>query len=150
MTAEEAQQLILRFDHNVIEHLGLKLYQNRPTNVIAETVSNSWDADARRVWIDFQFGSNDPTQNQIAIADDGSGMSLDTIRNSYLVIGLPKRSKENPDIRSPGGRHLMGRKGIGKLAPFGIATKIDIISVAKGVATDSPLINWFRLNLEGI
>ena len=47
--------LVLKFDHNVIEHLGLKLYQNRPTNVIAEMVSNSWDADAARVWIDLAF-----------------------------------------------------------------------------------------------
>ncbi|EZP83096.1 hypothetical protein BV97_01199 [Novosphingobium resinovorum] len=25
----------LRFDHNVIEHLGIKLYQNKPVNVLA-------------------------------------------------------------------------------------------------------------------
>ena len=36
--------LELRFSHNIIEHLGLKLYQNKPTNVLAELVSNSWDA----------------------------------------------------------------------------------------------------------
>ena len=32
----ETQELELRFDHGVIEHLGVKLYQNKPTNVIAE------------------------------------------------------------------------------------------------------------------
>lgn len=30
----------LRFANNIIEHLGVKLYQNKPTNVIAEYVAN--------------------------------------------------------------------------------------------------------------
>ena len=143
--------LVLKFDHNVIEHLGLKLYQNRPTNVIAEMVSNSWDADAARVWIDLAFDTASPSTNCIAIADDGSGMSLEVIRHSYLVISLPKRTADNPDTRSFTGRHLMGRKGIGKLAPFGIATKIDIITVAlNGGSASAPRLNWFRLNLPDI
>jgi hypothetical protein len=142
--------LVLRFDHNVIEHLGLKLYQNRPTNVIAEMVSNCWDADAARVWIDLNFDGSSPANSHIVIADDGVGMTLDTIRNAYLVIGLPKRTKENPDARSPGGRHLMGRKGIGKLAPFGIATKIDIVTVAVPPGGTSTRLNWFNLDIGGI
>jgi hypothetical protein len=52
VTQEGADALVLRFSHNIIEHLGLKLYQNRPTNVGAELVSNAWDAGAHRVWID--------------------------------------------------------------------------------------------------
>ncbi len=55
MTAFEGdlqEELVLRFSHNVLEHLGLKLYQNKPTNVLAELVSNSWDAYANNVWID--------------------------------------------------------------------------------------------------
>lgn len=50
MTAFEGdlqEELVLRFSHNVLEHLGLKLYQNKPTNVLAELVSNSWDAYAK-------------------------------------------------------------------------------------------------------
>ena len=43
------EDLVLRYSHNIVEHLGLKLYQNKPTNVIAEIISNSWDADAARV-----------------------------------------------------------------------------------------------------
>jgi hypothetical protein len=145
-----ADPLILKFDHNVIEHLGLKLYQNRPTNVIAEMVSNSWDADATRVWIDLVFDAVSSSNNRIVISDDGIGMTLGTIRDSYLIIGLPKRTKDNPDIRSRSGRHLMGRKGIGKLAPFGIATKIDIVTIGMATGETAPRLNWFKLDLIGI
>ncbi len=48
-TIDATTPLVLRFSHNIIEHLGLKLYQNRPTNVVAELVSNSWDAGASNV-----------------------------------------------------------------------------------------------------
>jgi len=72
--ASSSQPLTLRFAHNVIEHLGLKLYQNKPTNVLAELVSNSWDAMAPNVFIDLDLsGSGTPTA--ISVFDDGRGMS---------------------------------------------------------------------------
>jgi hypothetical protein len=48
----QTPDLVLRFSHNIIEHLGLKLYQNRPTNGVAELVSDAWDAGSGNVWID--------------------------------------------------------------------------------------------------
>ncbi|WP_429180783.1 ATP-binding protein [Aeromonas salmonicida] len=64
----ESKEFELKYSHNVIEHLGLKLYQNRPTNVLAELVSNSWDADAENVWLDI-------TREHLAVYDDGDGMT---------------------------------------------------------------------------
>ncbi|EKS6319114.1 ATP-binding protein, partial [Enterobacter hormaechei] len=64
----DMEKLKLRYSHNIIEHLGLKLYQNKPTNVIAELISNSWDADAQNVWIEI-------AQDKVSITDDGCGMS---------------------------------------------------------------------------
>jgi len=131
----------LLFDHNVIEHLGIKLYQNKPANVLAELVANCWDADAENVWVDVQPGT--AAQNAyIAVADDGTGMTLPTINERYLVIGKAKR--KNPKDKSPGGRSPMGRKGIGKLAPFGIATRVDVATLADGK------LNWFTLELAGL
>lgn len=49
LNMSDMEKLKLRYSHNIIEHLGLKLYQNKPTNVIAELISNSWDADAQNV-----------------------------------------------------------------------------------------------------
>ncbi len=76
-TVSKEEKLLLRFDHNVIEHLGLKLYQNRPTSVIAELVSNGWDADAEKVWIDLNFNPTASDKNYVAVSDSGTGMSFD-------------------------------------------------------------------------
>lgn len=131
---------LLKYSHNIIEHLGLKLYQNKPTNVVAELVSNSWDADAKHVWIDTQ-GSGEG--RYIAVADNGCGMSDADLRDRYLVIGRPKRRL--PTEQSLIGRRYMGRKGIGKLAPFGIATTVDLVTVHKSMGQG---ILWLRLELN--
>lgn len=133
---------VLEFDHNVIEHLGIRLYQNKPGNVLAEVVANSWDADAKAVHIGTSPDGSPAEDRFISVADDGIGMDLETIKSRYLVIGKPKRS--GPKMRSPGGRRPMGRKGIGKLAPFGVARTVDVATVANG------MLNWFSLDLDGL
>lgn len=136
-------RLELRFSHNIIEHLGLKLYQNKPTNVLAELVSNSWDADAKRVWVTLRNAADD-TPASIAVADDGEGMSKADLATKYLIVGKPKRNKNTPSETSPGGRVLMGRKGIGKLAPFGVARTVDLLTCKAGQ------ISWLRFDYDQI
>lgn len=130
----------LEFDHNVIEHLGIKLYQNKPANVLAELVSNSWDADAEVVYIDLVDNADAPSR-VVSVSDGGSGMSLNDIKTRYLVIGKQKRTLANERSKVLK-RAPMGRKGIGKLAPFGIASRIDVASLADGK------LNWFTLELD--
>jgi len=134
-----AQEAVLEFDHNVIEHLGIRLYQNKIVNVIAELVANCWDADSASFAVSFATGDETPF---IAVSDDGIGMSYEEIRTRYLIIGKKKRS--SPKEKSPAGRAPMGRKGIGKLAPFGIARKVDVLTIQSG------LLNWFTLELSGL
>lgn len=129
----------IKYSHNVIDHLGLKLYQNKPTNVIAELVSNSWDANAENVWIDIET-KTEMSERKIIISDDGYGMSEHDLLAKYLVIGKTKkieRDKDNEKKRRP-----MGRKGIGKLAPFGVAKKIIVFTV------HNSLMNCFELDYE--
>ena len=127
---------ILRYSHNIIEHLGLKLYQNKPTNVLAELISNSWDADAKKVWIDVN-------ESHLAVMDNGIGMSRDLLIDNYLVIGKKKRTSEDADKKTQGKRRMMGRKGIGKLAPFGIAQKLSVITVNE----EDNLCYWLEIDL---
>ncbi|HEY7449013.1 MAG TPA: ATP-binding protein [Vicinamibacterales bacterium] len=136
--------LLLRFSHNVVEHLGLKLYQNKPTNVIAEIVSNSWDADATRVEVNM---SMDAANRWVAVHDNGHGMTREELASPYLIIGLPRRTKADETSR---GRHrrLMGRKGIGKLAPFGIARQMDVLTSA--LKDGEPVMHWLRFNLDDL
>lgn len=133
-TDSGASKFVLKFSHNIIEHLGLKLYQNKPTNVIAELVSNSWDADANNVWVHlYTHDAGGPAS--IVVADNGIGMSTDTLAKNYLVVGKPKRPKHAPAEKTSGGRLPMGRKGIGKLAPFGVARVIDLVTVQANKVT---------------
>lgn len=133
---------VLKFDHNVIEHLGIRLYQNKPGSVLAEVVANCWDADAQHVYIATSEPGAGSEDRFLSVADDGIGMNFEAIRTRYLVIGKPKRS--GPKMKSPGGRGPMGRKGIGKLAPFGIARSVDVVTCAEGK------FSWFTLDLDDL
>ena len=138
-----SEPLILRYSHNVVEHLGLKLYQNRPTRVIAEIVSNAWDADACDVRVNTSMGARN---RWVAVRDDGRGMTREDLASSYLVIGHRRRSR--PSDTSRGGRPLMGRKGIGKLAPFGIAREMDVATCVKGESGSRAY--WLRFRLDDL
>ena len=46
--------LKIKFDKNTIDHLGIKLYSSFPP-VIAELISNSYDADAENVEIKINY-----------------------------------------------------------------------------------------------
>ena len=108
---------------NVLHHLGLKLYSNRPA-VLAEVIANAWDADAHEVRI-----SIDSDRSSITISDDGCGMNRDDINARYLVVGYRKRDHES---KTPNGRPPMGRKGIGKLSLFSIAKRVQVYSRKAG------------------
>lgn len=74
-----------------------------------------------------------PADLCIVIEDRGHGMSRDDLNDKFLFAGR-RRRREEPEARgrSPGGRLLMGRKGLGKLAGFGVAKVIEVVSRKKG------------------
>lgn len=95
---------------------------------LSELIANAWDADSTRVDITVPFGVtlNDPTQS-ITVADNGRGMSWEDVRDQYLVIGRDRRAVGGS--KTLGGRNVLGRKGIGKLAGFGIARVVEVRTV---------------------
>jgi hypothetical protein len=114
----------MRLDLNVLNHLGLRLYSNVAA-VLSEAVANSWDADSPTVGINI-----DTEAGFIEIVDRGLGMTIDQANARFLTVGYDKRSAEG--AKSPGGRALMGRKGIGKLALFSIADTVKVASTKGG------------------
>lgn len=74
-----------------------------------------------------------PEGHTIVIEDRGHGMSRNDLDTKFLFAGR-RRRKEEPDAegRSPGGRVLMGRKGLGKLAGFGVGKRIEVVTRKKG------------------
>jgi Histidine kinase-, DNA gyrase B-, and HSP90-like ATPase len=121
----------MRFEPVTIEHLGLNLYGSLPP-VVGELVSNSYDADSPWVKITIPEGNITP-ESEVIIKDHGYGMDESTLQNAFLRIGRKKRDEEGSET-SPKGRKLMGRKGLGKLAAFGVADEVEIRTVREGNA----------------
>ncbi len=131
---------------NVLNHLGLRLYSNIPT-VLSELVANSYDADATKVDITLDIDNE-----KIIIDDNGHGMTIEDINDKFLRVGYSKR--ENGEARSRDlKRHVMGRKGIGKLSLFSIANQVEIrtsvLDQKSGVSTKSAFsMNRFDIEKE--
>lgn len=121
--------LEMKFDFNTINHLGLKMYSTIP-KALAEIIANSYDADAENVIVKFIEKNGLP--EKIEVIDDGMGLSFEEINKKFLVIGRDRRQEEG-DIPSPRfGRLPIGKKGLGKLALFGMARTITISTVKNG------------------
>jgi len=118
---DKQENLVLKFEPSTIEHLGVKMYSHIPP-ALAELVANSYDACANNVYINLY---NLP-EKRIVITDDGSGMSFEEVNNYFLRIGRNRR-KENQE--SICGRNPTGKKGLGKLALFGLGNIVEIETV---------------------
>ncbi|WGE67025.1 ATP-binding protein [Actinobacillus equuli subsp. haemolyticus] len=129
--------LEMKFDPNVITHLGIQMYSTLPP-VVAELVSNSYDAEAEDVNI---FLNDKSDEKSIIIEDNGHGMSFEEINQKFLVIGRNRRKEEKSEKSKNGKRDVIGKKGIGKLAFFGIANEITISTIQNYKQTTF-LLDW--------
>ncbi|MGG6239384.1 ATP-binding protein [Leptolyngbya sp. KIOST-1] len=136
-SVNEPAKYTMTISRLTVDKLGVKLY-DRVSAVIAELVSNSYDADATEVEITAPMGEFLATKpnNQlidkgytIEIYDNGIGMTPEEVNNFYLCVGADRRtdSKRGDESREFK-RKVMGRKGVGKLAPFGICERIEILT----------------------
>lgn len=126
--------LRLTFHGKILDQLGIQIYQS-PVASLAELVANAWDADAATVSIILPDRLDE--QSVITIEDDGRGMTFEQCQDEYMSVGYDRRRGKR-SARTPSGRLVMGRKGIGKFAGFGIAKKIRVETVSKttGEETD--------------
>lgn len=115
-----SQNFTFNISLSVLNHLGRNLYRNFIT-VLGEAISNSWDADAKKVEIYI-----DREKNTLIIKDDGDGMSDTDFQSKFLKIGYSKR--KDGDTKTRSGRPYIGRKGIGKLALLSCAERIHILT----------------------
>jgi hypothetical protein len=123
----------------ILEHLGVQMYKRRDT-AIAELVANCWDAGATKVEIFVPGAADyDQTTSNVTIIDDGSGMDSQTIQTEYLVVGRNRRQSGTTGAKE---RPVMGRKGIGKLAGFGLALEMEVLTWRNDKVTE------FALDME--
>jgi hypothetical protein len=117
---------MLRFHGRIIDHLGIQMYTS-PVAAIAELVANAWDADSENVRIDLPSGLS--SNATLVVQDDGVGMTFEECQDRYLNVGYNRRPK--PTEKTDNQRRVLGRKGIGKFAGFGIAQVIEVDTVSK-------------------
>ncbi len=136
--SSERKELTMTFDPRTIEHLGIKMYSRLP-NAIAELVANAYDACANKILIRI---IDDRDGKKVMVEDNGDGMSFDEINSKFLVIGRNRR-KEGESVSSCG-RVATGKKGLGKLALFGIGKTIVIETCKDNIETVFTL-DWDEL-----
>lgn len=153
----------LRISPTTIDKLGVKLY-DKVSAVVAELLANAYDADAEKVTVNVPLGSvlasKDKSTKQdvepvppwtIEVIDDGHGMTPDEARRFFLDVGLDRR--ENPNqgpLSREKLRPVMGRKGIGKLSPFGVCKVIEVLSSGGEKSESGYYTTHFFLNYDDI
>lgn len=131
----EDHRYTMRISRLAIDKLGIRLY-DRVSAVLAELIANSYDADATEVDVTLPWGvtltgnvrAADEPPYEIVVSDNGHGMTADEVNRNYLMVGSDRRVRTGSDLSRERRRPVMGRKGIGKLAAFGICRTIEVIS----------------------
>ena len=144
---------------STIDKLGIKLY-DRASAVVAELIANAYDADAEKVVVEAPLGEylasragEEITDKgyTISVSDDGHGMMPDEVNRFYLQVGKDRRADPAwGDISRRKKRPVTGRKGIGKLASFGICRTIELISAGGEKAKKGYLRAHLYLNYDDI
>ena len=111
--------------YEALSLLGKGMYSN-VWAALSELIANGIDAHAKNVYVFIDMSNRE--HSYIEIADDGDGMSVQDIRERYVVIGKNKR-EEATDAAS-----LMGRKGVGKLAALFLSKKFQFLTRVRNLS----------------
>jgi len=106
----------------IVDLLSGRIYRTLPI-ALKELISNSWDADASTVKILIH-----KDREQIAIIDDGKGMTRSELEN-YPNIAMSSKPRSE---RTPGGRPLIGHYGIGILSALPFCKEITVQTTVRG------------------
>jgi len=121
--------------------IGRDLIQDSYAAVV-ELVKNSYDADASRVEISFE--TNPKNQGlKISISDDGHGMSRDVVLNKWMVPSTDDKLKRG---KSPNGRLMQGRKGIGRYAASILGDSMLLETTSENSEQTTILVEWSDFN----
>lgn len=114
---------------------------------IVELVKNAYDADSESVEIHFKatekpsekISDNPEKRIEITVRDYGHGMSQDTVINKWMV---PSTSDKLERKKSPHGRIMQGRKGIGRYAASMLGSTLLLETVSEDSEKTTVLVNW--------
>jgi len=120
-------KLHFRFSTDILRRLGEELNPGAEQGLI-ELAKNAYDADAGHCTIEFE--GIDRKGGSICIADDGDGMSMESIADGWLMLGRSVKVKSRKRTRLK--RIPVGSKGLGRLAALRLATIVDLTTRPRG------------------
>lgn len=96
---------------------------------IVELVKNAYDADAEEIRVRFaHLGTPDAL---MVIEDTGDGMSVDNLRDYWMVIGTANKSERRKTAKQ---RILTGEKGLGRLGLDRLCSRTEVESIRLGAS----------------
>lgn len=115
-----------------------------PRLAVFELVKNAYDADAEHVTVTLErIGSEHAA---IVVEDDGSGMTLDIIKDIWLVPAHDHREIQRLQKRRTRLNRLpLGEKGVGRFAVHKLGERIELITRAAGAPECVVVIDWDTL-----
>lgn len=136
-----ASGVVFQTRARTIDHLGRGQIADAPT-AVSELWKNAYDAYAKDVALHIFDGSPEVA----LVVDDGAGMSLDTFRNRWLVIGTESKIEdidaEQTETFGLRKRVRQGEKGIGRLSAAFLAPVSLVISKTPRDRFAAVLVDW--------
>ena len=136
-SSESPVDTFLQTDERVLARVTDGIYR-QPGSAIRELVSNAYDADANQVVIK----TDRPRFRTLSVEDDGMGMTPAALAHLlHHIGGSAKRSREGAELgiasasdptRSPSGRRLIGKIGIGLFSVSQLTHRFQIITKTDG------------------
>lgn len=115
---------------------------------IFELVKNSYDAYATKVDITFK-------KDEIVIADNGKGMTLQDIKSKWLFLGFSAKKDGSEDddkqssYRDKIKRHYAGAKGIGRFSCDRLGENLTLTTKSKSsVNSEIIYVNWTDFDID--
>ncbi len=125
----------------ILLQLGEQLIKSESVAIL-ELIKNAYDADATLVTVRMNKIDN-PASGIIEIADNGSGMSIDTVTNIWMEPGnTHKKAFVDNSERSQLGRLPIGEKGIGRFGVHKLGKKIEMITRSQNAKEICVKIDW--------
>lgn len=117
----------LRPRARIIRTIGDQLISG-PEAALIELVKNAFDADSPSVKITIIPRSPLVEDGKVTVVDQGHGMTYNDVVNRWFEPATDEKVKRQT---SPGGRRLLGAKGIGRFAASRLGAKTTLTTTSK-------------------
>lgn len=139
------KQIKFKSRARLMPQIGDQLIKNESIALL-ELVKNAYDADAPDVWVEM-WDVDKPKKGKIIVKDNGDGMNLSIVENSWMEIGTDNKKNLleeyiSNDKKSALGRLPMGEKGIGRFGVHKLGSKITLITRMQGEKEVVVKIDW--------